>query len=107
MDPTSRGALGATSFLPLLGATNWAQGLAPLVVCVVLVLAFSFGAAMVEAAYLALPTARAAALQTSDNAMERSAARIRLDFAKPLAAMVVCNNATNIAGSMLAGFFAK
>jgi CBS domain containing-hemolysin-like protein len=45
-------------------------------------------------------------MESSENAMERRAARIRLDFAKPLAAMVVCNNATNIAGSMLAGFFA-
>src|SRR4051794_2364712 len=102
MDPTSWNTLRALPFRPLLGETNWGHGLPALVVCVVLVLAFSFLAAMVEAAYLALPTARAKGLEESDNAMERMAAKLRLEFAKPLAAMVICNNATNIAGSMLA-----
>jgi putative hemolysin len=102
MDPST-----PTPFLPLLAETNWAQGLAPLLVCVILVVATSFLAAMVEAAYLALPTTRAAAMKESENAMERLAGNLRLEFAKPLATMVIMNNATNIAGSMLAGYFAE
>lgn len=104
MDPT--GGSSPPSFPIFLAETNWAQGLAPLVVCVLLVLVFSFLAAMVEAAFLALPTTRAKSMEDSDNALERRAGRLRLDFAKPLATMVIVNNATNIAGSMLAGYFA-
>jgi CBS domain containing-hemolysin-like protein len=74
---------------------------------VTLVLVFAFLAAMVEAAFLALPTTRAKAMEESENVMERCAGRLRLDFAKPLATMVVINNGTNIAGSMLAGYFAE
>jgi putative hemolysin len=81
-------------------------GLAPVLVCVVLVVLSSFLAAMCEAAYLALSTTRASAMADSDVPMERLAGRMRLDFAKPLAAMVVINNA-HIAGSTLAGYFAK
>jgi CBS domain containing-hemolysin-like protein len=92
--------------LPLLAEANWTQGLAPLAVCIVLVMVFAFLAAMVEAAYLALSTTKASAMAESENAMERRAGRIRLDFAKPLATMVILNNATNIAGSMLAGYYA-
>src|SRR5262245_4105708 len=107
MDPESCSPVAAPAFQPLLAEATWAQGLLPLLVCVLLVVAFSFLAAMVEAAFLALPTTRAKALEGSDNAMERCAGRLRLDFAKPLATMVVLNNATNIAGSMLAGYFAE
>jgi CBS domain containing-hemolysin-like protein len=99
--------LAAPVFLPLLAEATWVQGLAPVVVCVILVLVFSFLAAMVEAAYLALPTTRAKAMEESENVLERCAGRLRMDFAKPLATMVVINNATNIAGSMLAGYFAE
>jgi putative hemolysin len=107
MDPTG----GCTSSFPfpLLLAqaeTHWGQGLAPVLVCVVLVLMSSFLAAMCEAAYLALSTTRAKAMEQSDNANERLAGKMRLDFAKPLAAMVVVNNA-HIAGSTLAGYYAK
>jgi putative hemolysin len=86
---------------------TWIQSLAPLIACLVFVLVFSFLAALVEAAYLALPTTRAKAMSESDNAMERRAGRLRLDFAKPLATMVIVNNASNIAGSMFAGYFAE
>jgi putative hemolysin len=95
-----------SSLLPLLAEGNWTQGLAPLLVCIALVLVLSFLAAMVEAAFLALSTTRASAMVESENAFERMAGKIRLDFAKPLATMVILNNATNIAGSMLAGYYA-
>jgi CBS domain containing-hemolysin-like protein len=107
MDPSGSNSLPALPFLPLLAETNWAQGLAPLAICVLLVLVLSFLAAMVEAAFLALSTTKAAAMQESTNALERRAGRIRIDFARPLATMVILNNATNIAGSMLAGYFAE
>src|SRR5262245_43800212 len=107
MDPVSCRPLAAPPFVAVLAEASWAQGLAPLVVCVLLVLFFSFLASMVEAAFLALPSTRAKTMEESDNVMERCAARLRLDFAKPLATMVVLNNATNIAGSMLAGYFAE
>jgi CBS domain containing-hemolysin-like protein len=87
--------------------TTWIRSLTPLVACLIFVLVFSFLAALVEAAFLALPTTRAKAMAESDNAMERRAGEIRLDFAKPLAAMVIVNNASNIAGSMFAGYFAE
>ena len=107
MDPVSCSPVAAPAFLPLLAEATWVQGLVPVLVCVTLVLVFSFLAAMVEAAYLALPTTRARAMEDSENALERCAGRLRMDFAKPLATMVVMNNATNIAGSMLAGYFAE
>jgi len=107
MDPVSCSPLAAPHFLPLLAEATWVEGLPPLVVCVTLVLVFAFLAAMVEAAFLALPTTRAKAMEESENVMERCAGRLRLDFAKPLATMVVINNGTNIAGSMLAGYFAE
>jgi CBS domain containing-hemolysin-like protein len=107
MDPTYWHQPQAFTLSPLLAEANWVEGLPQLVVCVVLVLIFSFLAAMVEAAFMALPTTRASGMQESENAMERCAGRIRLDFARPLATMVVLNNATNIAGSMLAGYFAE
>ena len=107
MDSTSCSFFAPLRLFPLLAETNWTQGLAPLAVCILLVLVFSFLAAMVEAAYMALPTTRANAMEESENAMERRAAKIRLDFSKPLATMVILNNATNISGSMLAGYFAQ
>src|SRR5262245_55121166 len=107
MDPVSCSPVAAPAFVPLLAEATVVQGLLPLVVCVLLVVALSFLAAMVEAAFLALPTTRAKAMEGSDNVLERCAGRLRLDFAKPLATMVVVNNATNIAGSMLAGYFAE
>jgi CBS domain containing-hemolysin-like protein len=107
MDPVSCSPLAALHFLPLLAEATVVQGLLPLIVCVILVVVFSFLAAMAEAAFLALPTTRAKAMEESDNALERCAGRLRLDFAKPLATMVVLNNATNISGSMLAGYFAE
>lgn len=107
MDPASSSVFGAPHLFPLLAETNWAQGLLPLVSVILFVLVFSFLAAMVEAAYLALPTTRAKAMEDSDDKLSRRAGRIRLDFGKPLATMVILNNATNIAGSMLAGYFAE
>jgi len=97
-----------STFPTLLAAqTTWASGLAPLVACLVFVLVFSFLAALVEAAYLALPTTRAKTMSESDHVLERLAGELRLDFAKPLATMVIVNNASNIAGSMFAGYFAE
>lgn len=107
MDLESWSPVPAPTFLPLLAQSSWTEGLLPLVVCVTLVLVFSFLAAMAEAAFLALPTTRAKAMEESENVLERCAGRLRIDFAKPLATMVVLNNATNIAGSMLAGYYAE
>jgi CBS domain containing-hemolysin-like protein len=106
MDLTTWSHLRAAPLFPLLAETTWAEGLAPVVVCVVAVLASSFFAAMAEAAFLALSTTKAKAMEESDLPMERLAGRLRLDFAKPLAAMVVLNNA-HIAGSTMAGYYAK
>jgi CBS domain containing-hemolysin-like protein len=87
--------------------STWIQSLAPLIACLLFVLVFSFLAALVEAAFLALPTTRAKAMSESDNSMERRAGKLRLEFSKPLATMVIVNNASNIAGSMFAGYFAE
>ena len=107
MDLESWSPVSAPAFSPILAEVGWADGLASLLVCLILVLVFAFLAAMVEAAFLALPTTRAKAMQESDNALERRAGDLRIDFAKPLATMVVLNNITNITGSMLAGYFAQ
>jgi len=107
MEPSSCSSASVPSFVPLLAETTPAQALGQLVSCVLFVLVFSFLAAMIEAAYLALSSTRASGMLESENAMERRAGMLRLDFAKPLATMVILNNATNIAGSMLAGYFAE
>lgn len=107
MEPSSCSSPSAPFLLPLLAEAHWTQGLGQLVFCIAVVLVFSFLAAMVEAAFLALSPTKASQMLESDHAMERCAGKIRLDFGKPLATMVILNNATNIAGSMLAGYFAE
>jgi CBS domain containing-hemolysin-like protein len=107
MEPTSCSSAGVPLFLPLLAEANTGRALAQLLLCVALVLVFSFLAAMIEAAFLALSTTKAAAMLESRNVLDRRAARLRLDFAKPLATLVILNNASNVAGSMLAGYFAE
>lgn len=106
MDPTDWSQPRAVPFLPLLAEANWAQGLAPLLVCILVVLAISFLAALVEAAFMSLPTSRAKTWEESPNAMERMAGKLRIDFAKPLATMVVVNKTGDIAGSFVVGYFA-
>jgi magnesium and cobalt exporter, CNNM family len=104
MDPASTSS--PTGPAALLAEAVWTQGLTPVLLCVLLVLTTSFLAAMAEAAFLALSTTKAKSMEESENPMERLAGKLRLDFAKPLASMVVVNNA-HIAGSTLAGYFAK
>jgi CBS domain containing-hemolysin-like protein len=93
--------------LPLLAVTDWTQGLAPLLICVVVVLALSFLSSMVEAAFVSLPPTRAKAMEESLHPMERLAGRMRSEFVRGIAALVVLDNATDIAGSMFIGFVAQ
>jgi CBS domain containing-hemolysin-like protein len=96
------------AFPPLLAAeATWVAGLTPLLACLAFVLVCAFLASLIESAFLALPTTRAKAMAESSNAMERRAGKLRLDFAKPLATLVVVNNTANISGSMFAGYFAE
>jgi len=85
---------------------TWGSGLTPLVVCILVVLVVSFLAAMVEAAFMSLPTSRAKAWEESPNALERMAGKLRIEFARPLATMVVVNKTGDIAGSFVVGYYA-
>src|SRR5882672_6244271 len=102
MEPSSAFSPSAPSFLPLLAEVNWTQGLAPLAICILIVLVFSFLAALVEAPFFALSTTKATMMLESENVTERRDAKTLLDFPKPLATMVILNVATNVAGSILA-----
>jgi CBS domain containing-hemolysin-like protein len=106
MDPESSTSFPAPRFVPLLAEAQWAEGLAPLLVCVLIVLAVSFFAALVESAFLSFGTTKAKAWEESPNAAERMAAHLRLQFAKPLATIVVVNKTGDIAGSFVVGYFA-
>ncbi len=109
MDPTYWYQPRALPLFPLLAEvtdTNWAEGLAPLLTCIVVVLVVSFLAAVVEAAFMSLPTSLAKTWEESPNAMERMAGKLRTDFAKPLATMVVVNKTGDIGGSFVVGYFA-
>jgi CBS domain containing-hemolysin-like protein len=107
MEPSSCSSTGAPHLLPLLAEAQWTQGLGSLAVCILVVIVLAFLASLVEAAFLALSTVKASAMLESENVLERRAAKLRLDFARPLATMVIVSNATNIAGSMLAGLYAE
>lgn len=79
------------------------EGLAPVFLSALFVVLLSALASMTEAAFLALSRLKAEQLTESPRAAERLAARMRLDFAKPLATIVIINNLANIGGSYLTG----
>ncbi len=95
---------GTPALLTLLAQTE-GTSVAPVIVAAVVMVAASALASMTEAAFLSLSTARAHTLTESENRLDRLAGRMRLDFARPLAAVVVVNNLANIAGSGLTGMF--
>jgi CBS domain containing-hemolysin-like protein len=117
MDETLGSSTGpaATPALLTLFAQNGAEALsgaasASLVAVLVAALFMLVGSAlasMTEAAFLSLSMARAHTMVESDHRMDRIAGKMRLDFAKPLATIVVVNNIANIAGSGLTGMFFK
>lgn len=93
--------LGA-GFPLLLAAGGPFDGLLPVVLGTLAVLAVSFCASLTEAAYLALPRMRAQEMFESPHSRaERLAGRMRLDFARPLATLVIFNNLANSGGPLL------
>lgn len=82
------------------------EGLVPVLVSALFVVLVSALASMTEAGFLALSRLKAEQLLTSERPTERLAAQMRLDFAKPLATIVIVNNLANIGGSYLTGFLA-
>ncbi len=78
--------------------------LVSVVVAFVAVVVLSFLASMTEASFLSLSMLKSHALLESENRFERMAGRMRQDFAKPLATIVVVNNIANITGSAVFGF---
>ena len=94
------------AFLFLLAqAPGGSVSVAPSMVAAVFMVVASALASMTEAAFLSLSMARAHTLADSENRLDRGAGRMRLDFARPLATIVVINNIANIAGSGLTGMF--
>jgi len=87
----------------VLAAEGLSGGLLPLVLCTLGLLSISFLVSMTEAAYLTLSRMRAEALaEEGKTPAERMAGRLRLDFARPLATLVIFNNISNSGGPILA-----
>lgn len=107
MDPTEAPSLLPS--LPLLLAAEgpgWYEGLLPVLLAVIGILLLSFLASLTEAAFLSLPKVRAETWHDSERATERLAAKIRMNFARPIATIVVINNISNTAGPFLVGALA-
>ena len=95
--------------LPILLAAEgpWFAGLLPLVLGTLALLALSFTASLTEAAYLSLPRMRAEAMREEGNpASARLAGRLRHEFSRPLATLVIWNNIANSGGPLLTGTLA-
>jgi len=120
MDETlgsSTGPAGTPALLILLAedaADNASAALAavpaslvPVLVAAFFMLLASALASMTEAAFLSLSMARAHTMAESEHRLDRIAGKMRLEFARPLATIVVINNIANIAGSGLTGMFFK
>ncbi|MCE9635037.1 MAG: hemolysin family protein [Planctomycetes bacterium] len=92
----------------LLAAQGPLDGIVPLVLGTIALLVVSFLASLTEAAYMSLSRMRAETLaeEGATNA-ERLAGRLRLDFARPLATLVIFNNIANSGGPLLAGAAAQ
>jgi CBS domain containing-hemolysin-like protein len=104
MDPFgSSSAPGLGPGIPvLLAATSVLEGFLPVLLATVAVLALSFATSLTEAAFLALPRVRAEAMaEEGRSKSERLAGRMRMDFARPLAALVIFNNVSNSGGPLL------
>ena len=103
---SSIGPAGTSAHLTLIAQSSsldmW-LALWPVLVAAFIMLAMSALASMTEAAFLSLPTARAHSMSEDQHRLDRLAGRMRLDFARPLATIVVVNNIANIAGSGLTG----
>lgn len=99
--PASLPGLAPTSF-PLLAAESPFDGFFPLLVATIVVLAVSFCASLTEAAFLSLPRVRAEAMaEEAATKGARLAGRMRMEFTRPLATLVICNNLSNSGGPLL------
>ncbi len=113
MDDILGNSLGpaGTPALAIVLAQNAVDGtsasLVPVLVAALFMLLASAAASMTEAAFLSLSMARAHTLADGDHRLDRLAGKMRLEFARPLATIVVVNNIANIAGSGLTGMFFK
>lgn len=90
----------------LLAAESPLDGLAPLVLGTIAALVLSFLCSLTEAAFLSLSRMRAEAMAESAGRAERMAGRLRLDFTRPLATLVILNNIANSGGPLLTGSLA-
>jgi putative hemolysin len=103
---SSTGPAGTSAHLTLIAQSSnldmWFD-LWPVLVAAFLVLVMSALASMTEAAFLSLSPARAHSMSEDEHRLDRLAGRMRLDFTKPLATIVIINNIANIAGSGLTG----
>jgi CBS domain containing-hemolysin-like protein len=98
----------AFGFPTLLAAQNPFDGLAPLLFGTLLLLALSFTASLTEAAYMSLSRMRAEAMaEDGPTRAAKLAGRLRLDFARPLATLVIFNNIANSGGPLLVGAAAQ
>ena len=77
-----------------------------LLMAAALVVVLSGICSMTEAAYLSLSKLKAQALIESDSPVEALIGRQRLEFSKPLAAIVILNNIANVTGTALTGALA-
>ena len=85
------------------GGADATGSLVVVLVVALAVIVLSFVASMTEAAFLSLPRLKAQAMTESEGRFVRLAGRMRLNFAKPLAAIVVLNNLANVTGSAVFG----
>jgi CBS domain containing-hemolysin-like protein len=85
---------------------EWATNL-DLVLVTLFILVLSALCSMTEAAFLSFTTLRAQSLAESENTMDRKAGRLRMDFDRPLAAIVILNNVANVTGTAMAGAVAQ
>ena len=94
--------------LIFLAAETPFDGLMPLVLGTLVLLVLSFASSLTEAAFLSLPRMRAEAMtEDGRSKAERQAGRLRLEFSRPLASLVIFNNIANSGGPLMVGALAQ